>query len=340
MTKKQTSLKDLARALNISVSTVSRALKNHPDISPAMVQKVQELARSMKYNPNPLAMGLLRRQTRTIGVIVPDIVTHFFSSVVSGIEDVASEKGYYVVVTSSSESYEKEKKCIENLVHQRVEGIIACVSRTTSDFSHYDLLLEAGIPLVFFDRVCRTDEFSSVIVDNIEAARQIVVHLFQTGCRRIAYLSGPENLNISRERLLGYKLGLENCNLPLDKDLLERSDMDMEKAAQAVKRLLALPKPPDALFGINDMVVFAALKEIKRHHFSIPNDISVVGFTDDFHANFLDPELTSVVHPTFEMGREAANLLLAQTNTGDELPVQQVKLSTELVIRASTRKLF
>jgi LacI family transcriptional regulator len=339
MTKKQTSLKDLARALNTSVSTVSRALKNHPDISLPMARKVQELAKSLKYSPNPLAMGLLRRQTKTIGVIVPDIVTHFFSSVVSGIEDIASKHGYYVVVTSSNESYEKEKACIENLVHQRVEGIICCVSRTTEDFSHYDLLQEAGIPLVFFDRVCRTGEFSSVIVDNIEAAQQIVAHFFETGCRRIAYLSGPGNLNISRERLLGYKLGLETCNLPLDNDLLESSDMDMGKATEAVKRLLALPAPPDALFGINDMVVFAALKEIKRHKLRIPRDISVVGFTDDFHANFVDPELTAVVHPTFEMGQEAASMLLAQTLAEEELPVKQVKLSTRLVIRESTRKI-
>lgn len=338
MTKKQTSLKDLARALNISVSTVSRALKNHPDISLPMAQKVQELARAMKYNPNPLAMGLLRRQTRTIGVIVPDIVTHFFSSVVSGIEDIASKHGYYVVVTSSNELYDKEKVCIENLVHQRVEGIIACVSKATVDYSHYDLLQEAGIPLVFFDRVCRTDEFSSVIVDNIEAARQIVMHFFENGCRRIAYLSGPENLNISRERLLGYKKGLEECALPLDPDLLESSGMDMEKATEAVKRLLALPNPPDALFGINDMVVFAALKEIKRHKLQIPDDVSIVGFTDDFHANFVEPELTAVVHPTFEMGQEAASILLAQTMAEDELPVKQVKLSTRLVVRGSTKK--
>ncbi len=339
MTKKQISLKDLAKALNISVSTVSRALKNHPDISLPMAQKVQELAKSLKYSPNPLAMGLLRRQTKTIGVIVPDLVTHFFSSVVSGIEDIASKHGYYVVVTSSNESYEKEKACIENLVHQRVEGIIACVSRTTADFGHYDMLQEAGIPLVFFDRVCRTDEFSSVIVDNVEAAKQIVAHFYETGCRRIAYLSGPENLSISRERLSGYKLGLETCKLPLNSQLLESSEMDMHKAAEAVKRLLALPEPPDALFGINDMVVFAALKEIKRHKLRIPDDISVVGFTDDFHANFVEPELTAVVHPTFEMGQEAASLLLAQTLAEEELPVKQVKLSTKLVVRDSTRKI-
>lgn len=339
MTKKQVSLKDLAKALNISVSTVSRALKNHPDISAAMAQKVQELARAMKYNPNPLAMGLLRRQTRTIGVIVPDLVTHFFSSVVSGIEDIARKQGYYVVITSSSESYAKEKSCIENLVHQRVEGIIACVSSTTTDFGHYDLLQDAGIPLVFFDRVCRIDEFSSVIVDNIQASKQIVRHFVETGCKRIAYLSGPDNLNISRERLEGYLKGLEICDIPFDNALLEHSGMDMEKAVQAVKRLLALPEPPDALFGINDMVVFAALKEIKRHQLHIPGDISIIGFTDDFHASFVEPELTSVVHPTFEMGQEAANLLLAQTLTDQDLPVRQVKLATKLVIRESTRRI-
>lgn len=339
MTKKQISLKDLAKALNVSVSTVSRALKSHPDISPALSQKVQELAKIMKYSPNPLAMGLLRRQTRTIGVIVPDIVTHFFSSIVSGIEDIASKHGYYVVVTTSNESYQKEIVCIENLVHLRVEGVIACLARTTADYSHYNLLPEAGIPLVFFDRVCRPEEFSSVIADNIDAAKNITQHFYKTGCRRIAYISGPEHLNICKERLLGYKEGLFSCNQPFNPELLETCNMDLESATEAVQKLLALQNRPDAIFGINDMVVFAAMKEIKKQKLKIPVDISLIGFTDEFHATFVEPPLTSVMHPTFEMGQEAAKLLIEQAKGENEIPVQQVKLITKLVERDSTKKI-
>lgn len=338
MSKKQTSLKDLAKILNVSVSTVSRALRNHPDISPVLCQKIQELARSMKYTPNPLAMGLLRRQTRTIGVIVPDIVTHFYSSVVSGIEDIASKHGYYVVVTTSNESYEKEKTCVENLVQLRVEGVISCIARTTSDYGHYDILTEAGIPLVFFDRTCRTDEFSSVVADNTEAAKNITRHFYKTGCKRIAYISGPSHLNISRERLQGYLEGIAECGLIPDKNLLQFCDMDKESTLVAAKRLLALDPKPDAIFAINDYMIFSIMKEIKKQNLKIPDDISLIGFADEFHATFLEPELTSVNHPTFEMGQQAANLLITQAQDEKELPVKQIKLQTELIIRTSTRK--
>jgi DNA-binding LacI/PurR family transcriptional regulator len=339
MSKKQTSLKDLAKILNVSVSTVSRALRNHPDISPVLCQKIQELARNMKYSPNPLAMGLLRRQTRTIGVIVPDIVTHFYSSVVSGIEDIASKHGYYVVVTTSNESYEKEKVCVENLVHLRVEGVISCIARTTNDYSHYDLLADAGIPLVFFDRTCRTNEFSSVVADNIEAAKNITRHFFKTGCKRIAYISGPSHLNISRERLQGYREGIAECGLTPGEHLLQFCEMDRESATLAAQKLLALDPKPDAIFAINDYVIFSVLKEIKKQNLKIPQDVSIIGFADEFHATFLDPELTSVNHPTFEMGQQAAILLITQAQDEMELPVKQVKLQTELIIRTSTRKI-
>jgi DNA-binding LacI/PurR family transcriptional regulator len=336
--KKQVSLKDLAKELDVSISTVSRALKNHPDISPDVCAKIQHLALEWKYSPNPLAMGLLKRQTRTIGVIVPDIVTHFYSSIINGIEDEAGKKGYYVIVTSSNESYEKEKHCIQNLMNLRVEGIIACISQETNDFSHFDTLLEDEIPLVFFDRVCRTDEFSSVVVNNVEASRQITNHFFQTGSRRIAHIAGPANLNISKERIEGYKLGLEDCNLPFDENLLVFSNLDLPSATSASQKLLDLPCPPDAIFGVNDTVVFAVMKEIKKRGIRIPHDISLVGFTDDFHASFVDPPLTSIEHPTYEMGSKAAQLLLLQAENDVISEPVQIVVNTRLIIRESSAK--
>lgn len=339
MTKKQTSLKDVAKALNVSVSTVSRALKNHPDISVALREKIKQLAAQMKYHPNPLAMGLLRRQTRTIGVIVPDMVTHFFSSVVSGIEDVASKNGYYVVITTSNESYEKEKSCVENLLLLRVEGIIACLSRETADFTHFTPVKETGIPLVFFDRVCRTSEFSSVVADNFEASKNITQYLYNSGARRIAHITGPEYLNICRERKSGYLEGLRMCGVTVEPDLLVQSEMDIETGTRAAQKLLSLKKVPDAILGVNDMVVYATMKELKQNKIKIPNDIAVVGFTDDFHANFMEPSLTSVTHPTFEMGQEAASLLIDQAKAETELPIKQVIIKTKMIIRESTIKI-
>lgn len=336
--KKHVSLKDLANELGVSISTVSRALKNHPDISPEVCNKIQILAKERKYSPNPLAMGLLKRQTRTIGVIVPDIVTHFYSSIINGIEDEAEKKGYYVVVTSSNESYEKEKHCIQNLINLRVEGIITCISQDTNDYSHFDTVLENEIPLVFFDRVCRTSEFSSIVVNNIEASRQITNHFFQTGSKRIAHIAGPANLNISKERIEGYKLGLEDCNLPFDESLLVYSNLDLSSATFAAKKLLDLPYPPDAVFGVNDTVVFAAMKEIKKRGIRIPQDISLVGFTDDFHASFVEPSLTSIEHPTYEMGSKAAQLLLRQLGNEAVAAPSQIVVNTKLIIRESSVK--
>ncbi|HEX8327691.1 MAG TPA: LacI family DNA-binding transcriptional regulator [Hymenobacter sp.] len=338
MSKRHVSLKTLAQALNVSISTVSRALKNHPDIGPEVTQKVQALARELNYTPNPLAMGLLKNRTHTIGVIVPDLVTHFFSSIISGIEQVANENGYYIVIRSSYESYEKEKECIENLLKLHVEGIIMCLAQETTEYSHFDALVAEELPLVFFDRVCRADEVATVVVDNREAARRITRHFFERGYRRIAHIAGPPQLNITRERIEGYQQGLADCNLPFDRELLTHCDLSIASATAATQRLLALPSRPDAIFGVNDTTAFAAMKEIKRQRLRIPEDVGLVGFTDEFHATVVEPTLTSVMHPTFEMGREAALLFLAQAAAKVPLPPRQTVLTTQLVVRESSTR--
>jgi LacI family transcriptional regulator len=336
MTKRHISLKDIASELNVSISTVSRALKNHPDISPEVTSKVQTLAREWNYTPNPLAMGLLRSQTRMIGVIVPDLVTHFFSSVISGIEQVAKENGYYVIISSSNESYEKEKECISNLLMSRVEGLIVCLSQETSNYSHYDKIIENEIPLVFFDRVCRTGEVPSVVADNRNVAREVVAHLHQSGARRIAHISAQPHLSISRERLEGYRDGLREFEYKVDDNLVEVTGLNPEEAMAATRKLLLLPNRPDAIFAINDTVAFAAMKEIKRFGLRIPDDIFLVGFTDEYHATVVEPPLTSVMHPTVEMGNEAARLLLRQSKFNEKPVPAQMVMKTQLVIRASS----
>ena len=335
MAKRHISLKDIAQELGVSISTVSRGLRDHPDISDALIEKIKALAGLRRYSPNPMAMGLLKQKTGMIGVIVPDLVTHFFSSVISGIEEVAKERGYFVIISSSYESYQKEKENIENLMKARVEGFIVCLSQETCDYSHFDPIIDAEIPLVFFDRVCLKDKVPTVTVDNFEASRCITNHFYQNAAHRIAYISGPEYLNISNERKLGYLKGLEDCGLNFKQEYLEECNLSLFSATQAAQRLLRLPYPPDAIFGINDTVVFAVMKEIRKFGFTIPDDIMLVGFTDEFHATVVEPSLTSVMHPTFEMGRVAAGLFFEITDNSGFQP-RSVQLKTKLVVRESS----
>jgi DNA-binding LacI/PurR family transcriptional regulator len=337
MGKHHISLKDLANELGVSISTVSRALKNHPDISPELTKKIQEVARLWNYAPNPLAMGLLKQQTKMIGVIVPDIVTHFFASIISGIESVAKEKGYYIVISSSNESFTKETESIENLLRSRVEGLIVCLSQETSNFSHFERVIDNEIPLIFFDRVCEQLQVPTVTVDGREAVISIIRHFYENGCRRIAYISGPEHLNISKNRKEGYFAGLQQYGLPVRPELFVECKLNAEDAALAARKLLDLEKKPDAIFGINDTIAFAAMKEIKSRGLNIPDDIALIGFTDEFHSTVVEPALTSVTHPTFEMGQEAARLFYKWIE--NEGPFSQnVVLPTRLVIRNSSIK--
>lgn len=338
MEKKNISLKDLAKELNISISSVSRALKNHPDISAELVQRVQLLAKQKKYKPNPYAIRLLKHVSKTIGVIVPDIVTYFYSSVISGIESYTKEKGYSIVIASSQESLKKEQESIENLLNLRVDGLIMCLSQETSDYSHFDKIIEEKKPLVFFDRVCRTNEISSVVADNYEAARQVTIHFYESGARRIAFINGPGHLYISKERLAGYLEGLKDCGLKISHELLASCNMTPESAKIATQKLLSLKVKPDAILSINDTVAFASMKEVKKSGYKIPDDIALVGFTDEFHASIVDPELTSVMHPTFEMGQEAARLLINQLESNVPGTPRQIVMKTTLVVRDSSIK--
>lgn len=334
MDKKYVSLKDLAEELSVSVSTVSRALKDHPDISLEMRQRVKELAEMRHYSPNPLAMGLLKQETRMIGVIVPDIITHFYASIIAGIESVARENGYFVLISSSNESTQKEIESVENLLKARVEGFIVCLSKQTTSYDHFKGLLKRNIPLVFFDRTCLENEVSCVTVDNREASRKVVHHFYQQGYRRVAFISGPDYLNISKERIAGYYDGLNDCNLQIDPELLVKCDLSTDSARAAMNRLLSLSNRPDAVYGINDFVVFAAMKEIRKHNLVVPTDIGLVGFTDEFHATVVTPELTSIVHPTFEIGESAARLFIDQTKRS--ATPQMIILKTELKVRESS----
>ena len=336
MAKKRVSLKDIANELGVSISTVSRALKDHYDISPELITRVKDLAARWNYAPNPFAVGLLKQRTKTIGVLVPDLVTYFYSSIISGIESGARELGYHIIIKSSQESSLKAKENLQNLLDLRVDGLIVCLSQDAVDHSDFDSILNSEVPLVFFDRVCRVDEFSSVVIDNISAARELTVHLFENGYTRIAHIAGPENLNISRERIEGYRMGLRDCELDFRPEYLVHCDLSIQQSAMVTEQLLSQPHPPDAIFGVNDTVIFSAMKVLKKKGLKVPDDVGLVGFTDEFHATVVEPNLTAIAHPTFEIGKEAIRLLLNEIQLESKLSARQVIMKARLIIRESS----
>lgn len=333
---KHISLKDLARELGVSVPTVSRALKDSPEISADLRARAKQLAQELNYRPNPFAISLRKNAPRIIGVIVPDIVTHFFSSILSGIEDMAIANGYFVIITTSHESYEHEKKNIENLVNMRVEGIIACLSQETTDFGHWAALADINMPVILFDRVCLTDMFSTVVADGEHSAQMATQHLLDNGSKRVAFIGGANHLDIVRRRKHGYLEALRENRIPIQKELVVCRKIDYEEGKIATESLLSLPQPPDAILAMNDTLAFAAMEVIKSHGLRIPQDVAIIGYTDEQHANYVEPKLSAVSHQTYRMGETACRLLIDRIK-GDKT-VRQVVVPTRLEIRESSIK--
>ncbi|PXV59965.1 LacI family transcriptional regulator [Dysgonomonas alginatilytica] len=333
---KHISLKDLACELGISISTVSRALKDSPEISGEVRLRVKALAKEWNYRPNPFAMSLLKNTPRIIGILIPDIVTHFYSSIITGIDNIARQNGYSVIITSSYDSYKAEIQCIEDLVNVRVEGIIACLSQETTDYLHFTSLEDLNIPLVFFDRICLPDVFSSVIADNIESARLATLHLLNTGSKRVAFIGGANHIEIVRQRKHGYLQALREYRIPIDKDLVFCKYMGYSEGYEGACKLLSLSNPPDAILAMTDSIAFGAMKAIKEHRLRIPDDISLIGYTDEMHSNYVDPPLTAITHQTHKMGQTVCHLLLKQIKKREK--PQQIIIPTYLAVRESSVK--
>ncbi|MGQ1889889.1 LacI family DNA-binding transcriptional regulator [Thermophagus sp. OGC60D27] len=338
MSSKRTSLKDIADALNTSVSTVSRALKDHPDISPELKKKIQAMAFEKNYQHKGSSAKNAKSSAKTIGVIVPDMVTYFFSSVIQGIESYVKENGYFVVITNSYDSAEKEEKCVEHLIEIGVCGVISSIAQETKSLNHFGRLTTGNVPIVFFDRVSETDRISSVVIDNTYTALELTRHFYKNGARRIAFLAGPRHLSITKERMAGYLSGLIECGLPVNNSYMAYTGLSADAAETAASQLLQLADPPDALLCINDTVAFGAMRAIRKSGLSIPNDIALSGFTNEMHATVVEPTLTSVQQPTFEMGQEAAKMIIDQIENGIyDLP-RQVVLKSHLVVRESSQR--
>jgi len=272
--KSQITIKDIAKALEISTSTVSRALQNHPDISKKTIEKVQAYAKEHNYKPNVIALSLKKQRTNIIGVIVPEMAHNFFSSVVAGIEDAAVSKGYFVILCQNSESKEKEIKCIDTIVAAHASGVLSSVSKETTDFSHYKELLSDGTPLVFFDRKPSDIETDCVITDDYTGAYNAVSHLIKTDCKKIAFFGAPDNLAIARDRKRGYLNALKDNGIKSDDSLIFVCD-NRKNAIELTSKLLSKSDYPDAFFAVNDDTASGIIAAAKAKGKKIPQDISV-----------------------------------------------------------------
>ncbi len=330
-------IKDLARELKLSPSTVSRALRDHPDISPKTKKRVVSLADKLDYHPDSIAQSLQTKKTKTIGVIVPEIKQPFFAAAINGIEELAYAAGYTIIVCQSNETVDREVLVTRSLGSHRVAGLLVSLSRNTKNLDHFKVLQRRGVPIVFFDRVSNDIEASKVVVDDYKGAFDVVEHLIKAGYKRIAHLAGPKNLSISKFRLKGYMDALQQGNLPFNDSMVVYGGLDDTDGIVGFQKLLNLETLPDAIFAVNDPVATGAFVMIKEHGMKIPDDIALAGFSNTYMTSLLDPPLTTVEQPSYEIGKTAAQLLMEQINSNDENFVPKfIVLKTHLIVRGST----
>jgi len=332
----RTSLKDLARELGVSIATVSRALRNSPEIGKDMQARVKELAKKLNYRPNPFAQSLRKEAPKIIGVVVPNLVTHYYAAVLDGIEDEARRTGYSIISANSHERFEDERQAIDNFISLHVEGIIACLAQTTTDYHHFEEIAEMGIPLVFFGRTCLADRFSCVTANGDEAAQMATQHLIDTGSRRIAFIGGPNHLDMVRRRKHGYLEALRENRIPIDRELVTCGPIDYQVALEATVKLLEHENRPDAILAFNDIITFAAFTAIKQCGLRIPEDVALIGFTDDVHAEYVTPRMSAIADQSHQMGVTACQLLLRSIN-GDDRVYREI-VPQKLIIRDTSAK--
>lgn len=327
--------------LNVSASTVSRALHDHPSISVETKQAVVELAKQLNYQPNLLARSLLNNKTNAIGIIVPEITSFYFATAINGVQDMVEAAGYNLMISQSNESYDQEKKLIHDLSLVRVDGFLISPSSQTICFDHFEKLKDNDVPIVIFDRDCVGYEADKVLVDDYDGALQAVEYLIKTGCKRIAHITGPTNLSVSRHRLAGYTDALKRNGVEFQDELVKSSSgFSPDHGIEPTRALLELKNPPDAIFAVNDGVAVGAMAVIKESGKKIPEDISVVGFDDEPYSSYFTPALTSVWQPVYDMGMLSAKILLNRFNSNDtEVKFRREILKPELIIRESSRKL-
>jgi LacI family transcriptional regulator len=330
---------DIARELNITAATVSRALNDHPAIKDTTKKAVRALALRMNYQPNKLASSLRLGRSNIIGVIIPSAEINFFGSVVHGIEKVANENNYNVLIYQTNELYEYEKKGVQTFLRSQVDGVLASISKETINLNHYDEIKKRGVPLVLFDRVNDALDVSSVVVNDYAGAFAATKHLISQGCKRIAHIGGQQHVNIFNQRLKGYIDALNVHNIAVDEDLIVHGKVSIESGRDCMQALLSASQPPDAVFAVEDFTALGAIQCIKSANIKIPDEIAIVGFANEAFGEYITPSLSTVNQQTVRMGQEAANLFFeGLSKANGAVKPRKMVLEPELICRASSIK--
>lgn len=337
---KPTTLKDIAIKLNISITTVSKALKGYSDVSKTTRKAVFQQAEEMNYSPNSVAVNLRTRQTKTIGVIIPAISHQFFSKVIDGIIEEAEKNGYLVIILQSEESVKQEKKLIKLLMNKRVDGILMSLAADNDTSKHLKKVIDTKIPLVLFDKISKISKCSKVVINDREASYNATTLLINSGCRKIAHFRGPLNPQNSIDRYLGYRKALEDNNIEFDRSLIYTCNkVTFEEGYEYAKEIHEQNKDVDAIFAITDLVAVGAIAYLNEAGIKIPEEISVIGFSNWFMSAVITPPLTTVEQPGYQMGKKAVKLLFEEINAyikGLEFEPKTVVLKTKIIKRKTT----
>lgn len=335
--KSEPTIHDIARDLKISASTVSRALQNNPRISLKTREKIRAVAESLGYHPNTLASNLRNKKSNTIGIVVPLINRHFFSSVISGVEEVAFKAGYTVVISQSNDLSNKESAIVQAMFANRVDGLIISIAMESQTFEHLKLFRKKNIPLVFFDRAVPEIETDKIVVDDFMGGFKVTQHLIYQGYKRIGHMAGPQNLMTYIDRKNGYIHALEKNGIPFDENFVVTNSLTSDAGVAAIKQLMKLPNPPDAIFCGNDTTALSTMIYLRDLGIRIPEEIGIVGFSNEPFSNVVSPSISTIAQPGFEMGQKAAELILDQIeNKGKAF--KTIIMPTELIIRESSNR--
>ena len=339
---KETTLKEIAEALGISITTVSKALKNYPDVSEKTRKAVLALAEELNYTPNSFAVNLRTKESKTIGLIIPEVVHHFFSNVINGIIAEAEKNGYLVIILQSNESLELEKKQVALLINKRVDGIIMSLSNESNNDFHIKEILRKEIPFVQFDKISKLIPSSKVIINDQKAAMEAVQHLIDKGCKKIAHIRGPENPQNAIDRFIGYKKALEKNGIPYDSKLVYScKNVTFEEGIEFAKQIVDEHPDVDGIFVITDLVAVGVLAYFNEKGIQVPNQIAVIGFSNWFMSQVITPKLSTVDQPSYEMGVAAFSLLLEEMicrKDGKVFIPRTIELETSIIERDSSLK--
>lgn len=340
MKKKRTTIYDIAEKLNITASSVSRALNNSNYVNEATKKLILKTAAEMNYRRNTLASNLRMGQSKTIGIVVPRINQNFFSNVIAGIEEATYERDYNLIICQSNESHEREIKCVNTLIHQHVDCIVISVSADSYNYDHLKNVIDHGIQLIQFDRVADELETLKVINDNETASFEAVSHLIEQGYKRIALLEGPQNLGIFKQRKTGYLAALAKHGLPVIDELIVENAWTKELGAEATRKVLSLPEPPDAIFAsTSDFSALGVLEVATAMGLKVPDELGILGYANEPFTELTSPSITTIDQFSLYMGKTVANLYFQEMDNKDTQVVPKIiSIKPKLIVRSSTMR--